>query len=276
MSDNKTISLSVLSGKGGVGKSNLALNLCYGLHQIGHPVLLMDCDMGLANMDVLLGVAPQLHIQDILISNQPPASILVPIGPAGLDGFDLLPANSGMAEFSELDSGARSILRERLNPLASKYDFFCLDIGAGISPTALGFGAMTALRLVVVTPEPTSLTDSYAMMKVLSSRYGVQDFHILVNQVESEAEAKQTYNRLAAVCQRFLGFAPQYLGEVRTDRMLVEAVRKQKPLMQIAPHSPAAADCMALAAVLHRIRDNILKHGKEEFPLRAIKANDFS
>ncbi len=270
MTSNQTISVSILSGKGGVGKSNLALNICYGLHQLGHSVLLMDCDMGLANMDVLLGIAPQRHIQDILIENRDPAEVLVPIGPGGGQRFDLLPANSGMAEFAELDSGARTLLRERLNPIAEGYDFFFLDIGAGISPTALGFGAMTAIRIVVVTPEPTSLTDSYAMMKVLSSRHQVQDFHILVNQVEGPTEGKRTYNRLAMVCKRFLGFAPVYLGDVRADRSLMDAVRKQKPLLQVFPHAPASTDCMALAAILRRVREQLLEAKAEDTPLRAV------
>ncbi|MDL2207658.1 MinD/ParA family protein [Desulfovibrio sp. OttesenSCG-928-M16] len=274
MSKANTVSISVLSGKGGVGKSNLALNICYCLHGMGHSVLLMDCDMGLANMDVLLGIAPQMHVQDLLISNADPSSLLVAVGPEGSSGFDLIPANSGMAEFTELDSGARSMLREKLNPLASCYNFLCLDIGAGISPTALGFAAMTALRLVVVTPEPTSLTDSYALMKVLSQRHGVEDFHILVNQVESPAEGKRTYSRLSAVCKRFLGFAPAYLGEVRSDRALLDAVRKQKPLMEINPRSPAAVDCMALANALVRQREKMLLLEALPQPLHSLTIHD--
>jgi len=264
MSKNTAISFSVLSGKGGVGKSNLALNICFALHQVGYPVLLIDCDMGLANMDVLLGIAPQQHIQDILISNRNPAEVLVPIGSAGGSRFDLMPANSGMAEFAELDAGARAMLREKINPLALGYDFVCLDIGAGISATTVSFAAMTALRIIIITPEPTSLTDSYAMVKVLSSRHKVQDFYVLVNQVESPAEGKQTYNRLAAVCKRFLGFAPAYLGEIRSDRIVTEAVRKQKPFMQLSPLSPASVDCMATAHSLQRLRDSMLR--MEEIP----------
>jgi flagellar biosynthesis protein FlhG len=270
MSDHKTVSFSVLSGKGGVGKSNLALNVCCALRQIGHSVLLMDCDMGLANMDVLLGIAPHAHVQDILISNQDPSSVLVPIGPAGNVAFDLLPANSGLAEFVDLDTGARALLRDRINPLASRYDFLCLDIGAGISSTALGFGAMTSLRLVVVTPEPTSLTDSYAMMKVMMTRYAMQDFLVIVNQAETEVEARQTYSRLAAVCQHFLDFAPAYLGQVRFDRALVEAVRKQTPLMQLSPRSPASADCANLASLLHRKRESMLRQGIDTLPLNSV------
>ena len=137
----------------------------------------------------------------------------------------LLPANSGLAEFVDLDAGARSILRDKINPLAQSYDFLFLDIGAGIAPTAMEFGAMTTFRVVVVTPEPTSLTDSYAMMKVLSGRHGIQDFLILVNQVENAEEGAQTYRRLAAVCDKFLGFTPLRLGEIRMDRAVAEAVR---------------------------------------------------
>ena len=275
MSKNITISLSVLSGKGGVGKSNLALNICYALHQMGYPVLLIDCDMGLANMDVLLGITPQQHIQDILTSNRNPAEVLIPISSTGGARFDLMPANSGMAEFAELDVGARAVLRAKINPLASGYDFVCLDIGAGISSMAIGFAAMTAIRIMVITPEPTSLTDSYAMMKVLTARHKVQDFYVLVNQVESPAEGKQTYNRLAAVCKRFLGFAPAYLGEIRSDRIVTEAVRKQKPFMQIAPLSPASVDCMATANSLQRLRDNMLRMHEVSEPLADITVYDF-
>lgn len=273
MSGNSTVSISVISGKGGVGKSNLALNICYCLHQLGHSILLMDCDMGLANMDVLLGIAPQKHVQDILIDNEDPASILLSIADKG-SRFDLMPANSGMADFVELDSGARSMLRAKINPLASNYDFMCMDIGAGISSTALGFSVMTALRIVVVTPEPTSITDSYAMMKVIASRYNVQDFYILVNQVESPNEGKQTYARLAAVCKRFLGFSPIFLGEIRNDRAVVEAVRKQKALMTVSPRSHAAVDCMTVANSLNRLRDTLLSDGKAEEPLRRLDIQD--
>jgi flagellar biosynthesis protein FlhG len=270
MSANSTLSISVLSGKGGVGKSNLALNICFGLQQIGHSVLLMDCDMGLANMDVLLGITPQKHMQDILMEHQIPEGVIVPVTQKG-SPFDLIPANSGMAEFIDLDSGALGILRAQINPLAERYSFMCLDIGAGISSTAMGFGVMTALRLVVVTPEPTSLTDSYAMMKVISSQYDVRDFHIIVNQVESPLEGKQTYTRLATVCERFLNFTPTFLGEIRSDRALPEAVRRQKPLMELAPRSPAAVDCMTIANRLNKIRETRIKQNSLAEPLQQVR-----
>ncbi|MDL2315772.1 MinD/ParA family protein [Desulfovibrio sp. OttesenSCG-928-A18] len=270
MSDHNTLSFSFISGKGGVGKSNLALNICYGLHLLGFSTLLMDCDMGLANMDVLLGIAPDHHVQDILISNMDTARVLVPIEGGQGAPFDLLPANAGLAEFAELDSGARGILRERLNPVAARYNFFCMDAGAGISSMVLGFSAMTAVRIMVVTPEPTSLTDSYAMMKVLTARHSIKDFYILVNQVESEEEGKSTYKRLSTVCKRFLGYSPAFLGSVRTDKMLTEAVRKQKPLLSVAPASPAAEDCMAAAERVKRLRENLIMLRELGDPLRSL------
>ncbi|MDR2123840.1 MAG: MinD/ParA family protein [Desulfovibrio sp.] len=270
--NRKSVSFSILSGKGGVGKSNLALNISCGLHLLGRKVLLIDCDMGLANMDVLLGVTPGKHLQDILINNQDPAEILIPFGAEGRPGLDLLPANSGMAGFVDLDAGARSMLREKLNPLACAYDFICLDIGAGISPTVLNFASMTTLRLVVVTAEPTSLTDSYALMKVLSARYDVTDFHIIVNMAESREEAKRTFSRLAAVCERFLGFTPSFLCEIRADKVLTDAVRKQRPLMELAPRSPASRDCMAAAEKLDKMRGVLSAGGALDTPLRNVNA----
>ncbi len=266
-----TVSVSILSGKGGVGKSNIALNLGCALNMAGNSVLLADCDMGLANMDVLLGLTPQFHMQDMLLEDLTAENVIVPVlrdrvGTAA--PFMLLPANSGLAELVDLDAGARSILRDKINPLALSYDFLFLDIGAGIAPTAMEFGAMTTFRVVVVTPEPTSLTDSYAMMKVLSGRHGIQDFLILVNQVENAEEGALTYRRLAAVCDKFLGFTPLRLGEIRMDRAVAEAVRKQRPLLQVSPHAPAATDFRTVGSTLQRLRTERLSRGKVEIPLR--------
>ena len=271
-----TVSVSIMSGKGGVGKSNIALNLGLALNLAGNSVLLADCDMGLANMDVLLGLTPKYHIQDMLLEDLSADEVLVPImkdQPEGSPAFDLLPANSGLAEFVDLDSGARSLLREKVNPLAAAYDFLLLDIGAGISPTALEFGAMSTFRIVVVTPEPTSLTDSYALMKVLSGRHGIQDFFIIVNQVESAEEAAHTYRRLSMVCDKFLGFAPLRLGDIRMDRAMSEAVRKQRPLLQVSPHSGAAGDFRTLGTALQRLRTERLVRGNAGVALRDLYAD---
>ncbi len=251
MGVNKTLSISVLSGKGGVGKTNLALNLGWGLHEAGRQVLLMDCDLGLANIDVLLGLTPEHTLQDIVRQGLDPAEVMVPIAPKG---FDFLPAATGTPELTEMSGDTLKTLFQKLLPFLGPYNFLFLDLGAGIHNTVLTLAAMTHMRIVVVTPEPTAITDGYALMKVCNARYGITDYHILVNQTESEAELKQTFQRLSGACAKFLGFSPQLLGGVRYDAALIDAVRKQTPFLKNTPHSPGAKDIRTLVGKLDTAR----------------------
>lgn len=251
--ENKTLSLSILSGKGGVGKTNIVLNLGYALFNARKTSMLMDCDLGLANLDVLLGISPERNLQDLLSEDVSVDDVLVPVEE---DGLDILPATSGVPELVEMDEDMQDILFKKLVSLAGDYDFLLLDLGAGISSTVMAFASITQLRLMVVTPEPTSLTDSYAVIKVLATQHGVKDFLVLVNQATSAAEAKTTFDRLNAACQNFLGIELVSLGHVRQDPNLVESVRRQKPLLTTAPKSPAALDISTLAQKLMRYRDD--------------------
>ena len=256
---NATLSIAILSGKGGVGKTNLALNLSYALFRAGHRVLIMDFDVGLANVDVLLGLSPEKNLQDLFQPGVTAAEVMLAIEPGG---FDFLPAASGVPELLEMDEDMREILFAKLNTVLGSYDYLMLDLGAGISQTVLSVAAMSHLRVLVVTPEPTSLTDAYAVIKVLHNQYGLDDFHVLVNQVEGPSDAKKTFLRLSAACQRFLAIEPHFLGGVRTDKALPEAVCRQIPLLRHAPSCPAAKDILAGAVRLHRIRqqrDALLK-----------------
>lgn len=252
---NSTMSVAVLSGKGGVGKTNITLNLAYALFQSSFKVLLMDCDMGLANMDVLLGITPEGNLQDVLLGEAEIASVLHPVQEGGLD---VLPAASGVPELTDLNPDRRDLLLMRLSPLLDKYDFVFMDIGAGISDTVQTFAAMVAMRVVVITPEPTSLTDSYALIKVLNKRFGLADFKIIVNEVISTREAQGAYDKLAGACKHFLDIDLQLLGHVRMDKKLPEAVCRQQPLLEYAPGSPAAQDIQALAGKLQNARLGML------------------
>lgn len=251
---NCTLSLSVMSGKGGVGKTNLAINLGYALFQAGHKVLLMDCDLGLANLDVLLGQSPEKNLQDLLL---PDADVHEIITPVESGGFDFLPATSGVPELVDLDEDIQSLLLDKLKELGGGYDFLIMDLGAGISKTVLNFAAMTHLKLVVITPEPTSLTDSYAMMKVLKTKHQVTDFSVVVNQASSQEESRLTHQRLHAACQRFLGLDIRHMGGVRHDSHVIDAVRKQVPLIKLSPEAPASQDIISLAQSLvqHRAQN---------------------
>ncbi len=265
MSKNTTLSVAVLSGKGGVGKTNIALNLAYCLFRGNHSLLLMDCDLGLANLDVLLGIAPEKNLQDLLDSDAAPSEITVALDQGG---FDFIPAASGVPELLDMDEEVRAAMLHKLFPVFSAYDYLFLDLGAGISPTVLAFAKMSHVRLVVITPEPTSLTDSYALIKVLATQHGVRDFHVVVNMAENQSEERQAFGRLRGACERFLGLVPTYLGVIHTDRTVTEAVRRQTPLMKMAPNSKAGKDLFALAVKLNRLREELLPTIADEHALR--------
>ncbi|WP_029895270.1 MinD/ParA family protein [Desulfohalovibrio reitneri] len=251
---NNTLSVSVMSGKGGVGKTNIALSLGYAMRSRGHPLLLMDCDLGLANLDVLLGISPERNLQDLIKPDIFPKEVVVALEQGG---FDFLPAASGVPELVEMDEDMQDILFRKLVRLIGDYRYLLMDLGAGINRTVLSFATMTQMRVVIVTPEPTSLTDSYALMKVLHQQHGIDDFLIVVNQA-SQSEGKQTFERLHAACQRFLEINIRHLGTVRSDPAVLEAVRRQQPLMRYAPGSDAAKDLTAIATRLERFRQDNL------------------
>lgn len=253
-----------MSGKGGVGKTNIVLNLGYALHYAKKTSMLMDCDLGLANLDVLLGISPDKNLHDLLQTGVDAKDVLVSIE----DGFDMLPATSGVPELVEMDEDMQDILFKKLVALAGEYEFLMLDLGAGISHTVLSFASLTQLRIVVVTPEPTSLTDSYAMIKVLATQHGVKDFLVLVNQATTTSEAKQTFERLAAACKNFLNIDLRNLGFIHQDPKLVESVRRQTPLMKYAPEAPASKDIVAIAKKLMRYREDNLERIAERSILK--------
>ncbi|WP_229593268.1 MinD/ParA family protein [Pseudodesulfovibrio sediminis] len=255
MNNNNTLSLAIMSGKGGVGKTNIALNLGYALHQAKMKAILMDCDLGLANLDVLLGISPERNLRDLLQTGVNAEDVVVAIE----NGFDMLPATSGIPELVEMDEDMQDILFKKLVLLAGSYDFLMLDLGAGISHTVLSFAELSQLRIVVVTPEPTSMTDSYAMIKVLVTQHQVKDFLIVVNQATNANEANQTFERLAAACKNFLDIDLMNLGFVHQDQTLVESVRRQTPLMKFAPDAPASKDIRGLAKKIMRYREDNLE-----------------
>ena len=250
--------IAVGSGKGGVGKTNIVLNLGYALQQAAMTAMLMDCDLGLANLDVLLGISPERTLHDLIQTGVDAEDVLFPIE----EGFDMLPATSGIPELVEMDEDMQDIVFKKLVSLAGEYDFLMLDLGAGISNTVLTMASLTQLRIVVVTPEPTSLTDSYAMIKVLVTQHEVKDFLVIVNQATSSGEAKQTFERLAAACRNFLNIEIRNLGFIHQDMTLVESVRRQTPLLKFNPDAKASMDIKGLAQKVMRYRqDNLDRIG---------------
>jgi len=162
------------------------------------------------------------------------------------EGLDILPAASGVPELVEMDQNQRDGLFETLTDMIKDYEFLLLDLGAGISGTVLALARMAQMRVVLVTPEPTSLTDGYAIIKVLNAKFGVRDFCVVVNQATAK-EASETFQRLNMACKNFLGFELVNLGHVRLDRTLTQAVIHQTPLARFAPQCPAMKDIRVLA-----------------------------
>lgn len=259
MSLHGTLSMAILSGKGGVGKSNVALNLAHALNRRNNGrVLLMDCDLGLASLDVLMGVRTDNTLEDLLHSERPANDIAIPLRRSdGAEGPFFIPAASGDYTLGTSSGALHSLFIEKLGPFASGFDYLIMDVGAGISPPVQSFASMAALRIVVVTPEPTSLTDAYALMKIMSASHGIRDFFVLVNQAGSMEEENLAFSRIMAACDRFLGFRPLRLGAIRLDNAMPQAVLHQTPLLDHAPHSGAAEDFRVLAARLDTLRATI-------------------
>lgn len=248
---NKTLSLSVLSGKGGVGKTTIALNLAFALHREGARVLLMDCDLGLANLDVLLGLTPKVTLQDVLISDLDARSAVHHVE----ERLDILPAASGVPELVDMTTDMRDMLLSRLRPLLGSYDYVFMDLGAGINGTVQTFAGMSMARILVVTPEPTAMTDTYAIIKVLVQVHGVRDFLLVINQTENKEEETATFRRLHSACKRFLGIEPMLLGSIRQDPKVAEAVCRQNALLKLFPACNAAGDLVEVAKRLMRSRE---------------------
>lgn len=241
--------IAVTSGKGGVGKTNVVANLAYSLCRLKRQVLILDADMGLANLDVLLGLIPKYTIQHILMGERTLEEIMI----EGPGGMKILPASSGIQELTELTSQQRMALLSQLESLNERTDVLFIDTPAGISSNVMFFNTMANEIIVIVSPEPTSITDAYAMIKVLTTRYAEKYFHLLVNFVRSESEGLEVYRHLSMVTERFLNLSIRYLGFIPVDTHLQEAVRQQRAVAELFPNCSASKSFLALAEKIARL-----------------------
>jgi flagellar biosynthesis protein FlhG len=245
--------VAVASGKGGVGKTNVSVNLSYALMSLGREVILLDADLDLANVDVLLGTMPKLQLAHALLGN---ADILDLIyeGPGHLK---LIAGGSSLEDIAGLPERDVQRLIFSLRKLEAITDYLLIDTGAGLGPHVINFASAADVLLVVTTPEPTAMTDAYALIKMISRRNPAAEIKVIFNQVQDATEAREASERLVAAVLKFLGIIIEVIGEVPIDAQVQRSVRKQQPFFLAAPSCRASASILDAA---HRLVGDPLAH----------------
>lgn len=244
--------ICVTSGKGGVGKTNVVVNLAFALSGLGKKILVLDADLNLANVDVLLGLTPRYNLHHVFIGEKTLKEILV----KGPGSVYILPASSGVLELADLSEEQKLYFLAEMSELGEDFDILLIDTAAGINKNIIYFALAAEERIVVLTPEPTSLTDAYALIKVLSSRHDIKKFRILINSAHSAKEALAVFRQLTLVADRFLDtLSLDYLGHIPADQKLQKSVREQRLVSEAYPQS-------ASASMFCKLAENIAEEGK--------------
>jgi flagellar biosynthesis protein FlhG len=238
--------VAVTSGKGGVGKTHLACNLAVLAARAGRRVLVIDADLGLANADIVLGIAPHYHLGHLLEGSVAVDDVLA----EGPHGVRVLAASTGVQELTQLDDAQKLRLVSALDALEDRFDLVIIDCGAGIGDNVLFFAGAAQEALLVISPEPTSLTDAYAAVKVISQQAGVQHFSVLVNQAPTDAHGREVFQKLTRVTDRFLTARVGFLGHVPRDENLQRALMAQRPVVELFPRSPVSRALEGVAQAL--------------------------
>ncbi|MBT3201762.1 MAG: MinD/ParA family protein [Phycisphaerales bacterium] len=241
-----TKTIAVCSGKGGVGKSNIALNLSITLSGAGNRVALVDADMGMANLDVLLNVDIKGDLSHVVAGTKRLEDIVVDLP----NGVQFVAGASGLARLANLSEFQRTRLTEELSQLEADNDLIVIDCGAGIGPDVLQFASGADIVLVVTTPEPTAITDAYGMIKALAKRGYVGSLSVLTNQVDNRQEGRATYQRLAEVARRFLDIRVFDAGYIDEDPRVRQAVRRRQAFVLAYPKCPASR---AIGALVNKL-----------------------
>ena len=235
--------IAVTGGKGGVGKSNVSVNLSIALADLGHRVVLLDADLGLANIDILLGITAKNDISNVLSGEISLRDVLVD-GPGGIR---IIPAASGTQAMASLEPVEHAGLIRAFSSISDQLDILVVDTAAGIGDGVVSFVKAAQEVLLVVTDEPTSITDVYALIKLLNRDHGLFRFRILANMVKTSQEGHNVYDKLLKVTDRFLDVALQYVGCIPFDDSLKKAVQRQKPVIQAYPRAKASLAFKSLA-----------------------------
>ncbi len=246
------LSIAVSSGKGGVGKTSFVVNLACSLSELNKKVIIFDADLGLANVDIMLGIAPKFDVRHVLSGDLTLKDIIYHTDYK----FDLIPAGSGVSELTQLSISQKVQLKSQLEDAFKPYDVLLFDLSAGISDNVLFFNQLAEERILICTPEPTSLADAYAILKVSHQKLRLSSFNLVVNMVKSEEEAKQIYRRLLYVVERFLPeLRLDYLGSIPYDECVKKAIKSQSPFVKLCPGSLIAKKLREIAFKVLQFKD---------------------
>ncbi|MCO7226099.1 MinD/ParA family protein [Pleionea sp. CnH1-48] len=238
--------IAVTGGKGGVGKSNISVNMAVALAQQGYKTMMLDADLGLANIDIMLGLKVTRNLSHVLAGECDLEDIVV----EGPHGLQIIPASSGMQQMSELSTVEHAGIIRAFSQIGHQLDYLIIDTSAGITDNVVSFTRASQDVLVVVCDEPTSITDAYALMKVMNQDHGMNRFNIVANMVRSPQEGRDIFAKLLKVTDRFLDVGLNYIGSVPFDENVRKAVKKQKALVELFPRSPAS---IAIKSVAKRV-----------------------
>lgn len=253
--------ISITSGKGGVGKTSIVANLAISLAMRGKNTLIIDCDLGLSNIDVYLGLNPPYNLGHVLRGEKTISEVLV----TGPGGVRVLPAPFGIQEITALSREEKLNLLALLERMDEAFDVIILDTGAGISSNVTFFNMVANHIVVVMTPDPTSMTDAYALIKIMHTRYGEQQFHLLVNNVRSDADGLAYYRKLTSVTQNFLNVSVNYVGCIPHDPMINKSTMLCKPVIDLFPAS-------AITQRFHLLSDRVSRFPAAEIPKNNLKS----
>lgn len=247
-SNRNTKIFTITSGKGGVGKSNVVINLAIALKKLGKKVLVLDADLGMGNADVLIGTIPKYTIFDIILNNKSINDVVIN-GPLGIK---ILCGGTGLSRLDDLNNEQRKVLINKLGEIKD-FDYILIDTGAGINRTVMAFIECSHEVFIVTTPEPTALTDAYSLLKTICNHNVKCNAKIIVNKVLSNEEGDDTFNRLNSSAKRFLGATLVHLGNLAEDKKLIQAVRMQKPVVLSFPKSEISRNIESIAKMLEGI-----------------------